>query len=298
MKSWLSPLSGIGTLLCAVAPRDADGTRNPEVCKAGRTAGPGRASAVPSWRGGTHGSERQENDVPDDPLRPLGPHRGAQGRPHLRGYRELRRRGLVRAAPRGGRRQDRLRRPRPDQGDESVRAERPGQGAAGAGLHLLQARREEGRHDLGRALPPGQDRRADPGQHPGLHRVLARVDGGDGRSLDLRRQGGRGRSRQDDRRAPRRRDPVDEGPGRQGLLRRVAQRSRPRSQWAATFAASAASLSIAAANFLMVPATLSSFFFAAAASLFASLSASAAASYSGSASSTTLSTNTWSWPAI
>src|SRR5207245_7795991 len=109
---------------------------------------------------------------------------------------------------------------------EGLRAERARQGPAGPGVHVLQARREEGRHHLRRTLPPGQDRRADPGEHTGVHRVLARDDSRDGRPFDLRRQGGRGWSGQDHRRTGRRRDPVDEGARRQGLLRGLSDLTR------------------------------------------------------------------------
>src|SRR5207245_10547152 len=89
-----------------------------------------------------------------------------------------------------------------------------------------QARGEEGPPQLRRALPDGQDRRADPGEHTRVHRVLTRDDSGDGRPLDLRRQGGRGRSGQDHRRTGRRRDAVDEGARRQGLLRGLSDLTR------------------------------------------------------------------------
>src|SRR5262249_53734754 len=69
-------------------------------------------------------------------------------------------------------------------------------------------------------------------------------------------------------------------------------------QAAATFAARAASLSMAAANFLMVAATRSRLPLAFSASVFAAFRALEAAWYSDSASSTVWSMNTCSCPAI
>ena len=65
----------------------------------------------------------------------------------------------------------------------------------------------------------GLDGLAHPHQRPGLHRVHARDDGGDGRPLDLRRQG-RGRGcRQGPRGTRGRCHALAQGPWRQGLLR-------------------------------------------------------------------------------
>jgi flavin reductase (DIM6/NTAB) family NADH-FMN oxidoreductase RutF len=89
-----------------------------------------------------------------------------------------------------------------------------GKGQQALAFTFFKPAEKKGDTISGEPYRPGTTGRADPYQHAGVHRVLARVDRRDGRSLRLRRQGRRGRPRQDDRRAARRRDPLDEGSGR------------------------------------------------------------------------------------
>lgn len=114
-----------------------------------------------------------------------------------------------------------------DQRDEGVRAERPGQGPAGARLHVLQARRGQGRHHLRRAVPRRQHRGADPDECAGVRGVHARGDRGEGRPLRLRRARGRGRGDEGARGPSRRRHALAQGPRRQGLLRRLSAVDAP-----------------------------------------------------------------------
>jgi flavin reductase like protein len=110
----------------------------------------------PPARREPHGRERQEDHAPDDPVRPLRPHRGEQGRPHLGGDRELRHPGFVRAAAGRGRREDRLRGPRPDQETKAFALNVLGKGQQALAFTFFKPAEKKGDTISGEPFRPGK----------------------------------------------------------------------------------------------------------------------------------------------